>query len=575
MRSNFSSPLTINVIININPAKLIVLISLILGIFFRFYNLEQKFYWFDEAFTSLRVSGFTELELVRGVSQNQLINVSTLLQEYQSPNPKKNVTDTVKSLALEEPQHPPFYFIIARFWLQCFGSSIKAIRSLSVVSSLLTLPCIYCLCLELFRFASVQSIPVQFVSIKSIPVQSEQIGLIAVGLTAISPFQILYAQEAREYSLWIVTILLSNIVFLRAIRLKKKRIWGLYTASIVFGLYTFPNTFMVAIAHGIYIIALEGLRLSRTVKFYLASSLVEVLLFLPWLIVLFINLAQVNKTFVRGDRVSVLMLLGGWFANLDRLFIDLSDYEREIKYFGFKNLFAYSLQFILAVLITVLVGYSFCFLCRKTPKQVWLFVLIEVGVTVLPVMLVNLFFGGKQSLVLRYFMPACLGIELAVACLLASQFSGGSTPAFQRMGRAILATLIASGVASCIASSQAHFWWTKSHSDMNYQVAPVINESDRPLIISDAPMGRILAFSHLLNDKVQLQLQPSCFSCPVNSRAIDSTKDIAEIPSGFSDVFLYNPSQLLLNKFEKEDFKIISLYSDPVHTEQKILRLQH
>lgn len=43
-----------------------------------------------------------------------------------------------------------------------------------------------------------------------------------MALIAVSPFHVLYAQEAREYSLWTVTILLSSAALLRAMRVKTK-----------------------------------------------------------------------------------------------------------------------------------------------------------------------------------------------------------------------------------------------------------------------------------------------------------------------------------------------------------------
>jgi len=63
-----------------------------------------------------------------------------------------------------------------------------AIRSLSAIISLLVFPGVYWL-------------------LPGIWVVN---GWIAIALIAVSPFHILYAQEAREYSLWTVTIALSS-----------------------------------------------------------------------------------------------------------------------------------------------------------------------------------------------------------------------------------------------------------------------------------------------------------------------------------------------------------------------------
>ena len=80
--------------------RLLVLVLLLLGVFFRLVNLDKKYYWYDEAFTSLRSSGYTQTEVLREISSGQLLAAKDLMK-YQRPNPTKNFGDTVKSLAIE------------------------------------------------------------------------------------------------------------------------------------------------------------------------------------------------------------------------------------------------------------------------------------------------------------------------------------------------------------------------------------------------------------------------------------------------------------------------------------------
>ena len=164
----------------VNALLFLVLVMLILGVFFRFVNLDKKPYWHDETFTSLRISGYTKAELIQQASDQGVFPIKDLLK-YQYPNPEKNVINVVNSLAAED-THPPFHVLITRFWMQWFGNSPAVARNLSAVISLLALPCIYYLCLELFN--------------------SPLTGWMAICLLAVSPFHVLYAQKAREYSLW-------------------------------------------------------------------------------------------------------------------------------------------------------------------------------------------------------------------------------------------------------------------------------------------------------------------------------------------------------------------------------------
>ncbi|MCA1994216.1 MAG: hypothetical protein LDL41_19545 [Coleofasciculus sp. S288] len=55
------------------------------------------------------------------------------MQTYQRINPEIGLIETVNNLAIDNPQLPPLYFLMARFWVQWFGKSVSAIRSLSAL----------------------------------------------------------------------------------------------------------------------------------------------------------------------------------------------------------------------------------------------------------------------------------------------------------------------------------------------------------------------------------------------------------------------------------------------------------
>jgi uncharacterized membrane protein len=107
--------------------------------FFRFATLEKKFYWIDESYTSLQISGYTDSEFIQELGDGKIKQIKSL-QKYHRINAKKSVFDTVKKLALEESQLTPLYFVAARCWVQLFGDSIPVTRSLSAVFSVLALP---------------------------------------------------------------------------------------------------------------------------------------------------------------------------------------------------------------------------------------------------------------------------------------------------------------------------------------------------------------------------------------------------------------------------------------------------
>jgi len=490
--------------------RFLVVVLLLLGVFFRFANIDRKVYWFDETFTSLRISGYTEKEAIAQLCNGQQIDVEDL-QKYQHPTPERTLTDTLKSLALEDPQHPPLYYVMTRFWVQWFGSSVAVIRSLTALFSVLALPCIYWLCLELFNSSLVASV--------------------AVALLAVSPFHVLYAQEAREYSLWSLTTLLSSAILLRAMRLQTKLSWGMYAVTVALGLYTFLFSGLVTIAHGVYVFAIERFRFTKKVIAYLVASLVGFLVFTPWLIILLNQSAQLNKTtgWTGEVKISRLLLIKNWIVNLSYFFVDF-DYDTIPGAEGswLKLLIKYSSPFILIFVV----GYSIYFLCRKSPKQVWLFVLTLIGMTALPLAIPDLISGGIRSQVARYLIPCYLGIQLAVSYLLATQiFSTSLTIGFPKLWQLVIVTLISAGVISCAISSQAETWWYKGLNLYTPQVVRIINQTPQPLVITSCqatwPLGDEMALSHRLDPKVRLLL--------VNE------SNVPQIPNTFSDVFFYNP----------------------------------
>lgn len=505
--------------------RFLVIVILVMGVFFRFVNLDRKVYWFDEAFTSLRISGYTEREAIALVCNNQEIGVEDL-QKYQRLTPQKTLTDTLKSLAVEDPQHPPLYYVMTRFWVQWFGSSVAVTRSLTALISLLALPCVYWLCLELFH--------------------SSLVGWIAVALLAVTPFHVLYAQEAREYSLWTLTILLSSATLLRAMRLKTKLSWGMYAVTVALGLYTFLFSALVSIAHGVYVIATEKFRLTKRVIAYLLTSGVGLLAFTPWVVVILSQSTQINKTTGWTGEVKIprLLQIKEWIVNLSYFFVDF-DYDliRGAEDSWLKLLIKYSSPFIL-----IFVGYSIYFLCRKSPKQVWLFVLTLIGFTALPLAIPDFILGGIRSQTPRYLIPAYLGIQLAVSYLLATQiFSTSVTIARRKLWQLVMVTLLTAGVISCAIISQTQTWWYKELNLYTPQVVEIINQAPQPLVITSCqgtwPLGDELALSHRLAPKARL--------LPVYE------SNVPQIPNTFSDVFFYNPyynapMPILESKLEKE-----------------------
>ncbi len=211
---------------------------------------------------------------------------------------------------------------------------------------------------------------------------------------------------------------------------------------------------------------------------------------------------------------------------------------------SFKN----PLSITLIAILLILIGYSIYFLCRHTPRRIWLLLLILIGIPALALALPDLIFGGIRSYSSRYLIAHYLGIHLAVAYLIATKVTEVTSGIWrQRIWQIAMAVLISLGVFSNAFISQAETWWNKYNTEIP-QIARIVNQANSPLLIVDKywlSRGNVLSLKNFLKPKVQLQLL--------------GERDITKVPDGFSDVFLFCPSQELLDRLEKEQkFKIES-----------------
>jgi uncharacterized membrane protein len=491
--------------------QFLMIIVIALGICFRWANLDQKPYWHDETFTSLRVSGYRLTEATKQLYSGQEISVADL-RHYQGLASGRSAIETMQRLAEEVPQHPPLYFVIARFWAQAFGSSITAVRSLSVLTSLLLLPAVYWLCLELFA--------------------SAMVGWMAVALFAVSPIYVHYAQEARPYSLWTVLIVLSSIALLRALRHPQKWHWGIYAITVMTSLYCHIFSGFVFLGHGIYVMAIERFRVTKAVTGYFLASLIGIFCFTPWLWVIWHNYDAVKLTtdWIKQP-LPVLTLVRYWSVNLSQIMIAWHfRYDPELAY--------------LVVPILILIIVAITVLYRQTAQRVWLFVLILVGVPALALVLPDLLWAGKRSANARYLLPSFVGIQLAIAYLLSHQLTQKfTTIVHRRSWRIVTALIITSSVLTCAVSSQATTWWGWSEFDV--EVSRIVNRSAQPLIISEMPFGMIMPLGHRLHPNTKLLL---------------TAPETLKISNRYSDVFIYNPSDRLHAKLRQQGLQSELVY---------------
>ena len=518
--------------LNSSKLKIIKILAIILFLFsigIKFSNLSKKAYNADEVRGLYRLSGYTRQEIIDENFNGDIIEVSEL-QYYQVPNSSKTLNDAIESLS-GNPEHTPLYYLIARFWMQITQNPVSS-RVASVAISLLMFPCIYWLCRELF--------------------DNPLSGWISIILIAISPYHILLAQGAREYSLWALATILASSALLKARRVKTTQSWIIYGITLVIGFYSHLFFIIVAFVHGIYIACVEHFKFTKTSVSYILTSLLGVFAFSPWIFVIINNIEEVEKktVWVRNATLSINKILKVFSANLGNVFIDFNDSTR------LENLFD---TFIVALSL-----YSLYFLIKKTSWQTWLLIVLLIVITAMSQFLPDLILQGKRSSQARYFVPCYIGIQIAVAYLIASYLSYKK---FWRqcLGAVVLSFFVLTGIFSGSLIANTNDWdyldQGNTANAVNIQLAPFINSADKPLVISEATHSFILGLSYLVDEDVKFQL--------LNDKNLEQWTekiDLDKIYSEFSDIFVYFPDKQL-SKFldQKEAYQRENVFDNKLY----------
>ncbi len=508
--------------------KSFIVIVLLIGIYFRFTNLDGKVYWNDEVHTSSRVSGYNRTEFVN-LAPTEIVNFQEL-QKFQSLTPERDFVISIKALASSE--HSPLYYILARIWMELFGDSIIVTRGLAAIISLFAFPCIYWLSIELFA--------------------SSLIGELSMALLAVSPFHLLYAQEAREYSLLSVTILLSSAAFLwacksedKANRNSSKGRWFIYAVTVALTLYTHPLGGLVIFGFGVYLLVVEKFRFTKKLINYIVASLGGLFAFSPWIYVFIVNGDGIGGWVARD--ISLMTLFQRWWLNLCSIFFDLQvGYQDNLfnietgmdMALGWTNPVVY-----LGIIVAILVVFSiFLFCCQATNNSNWFIWISLIGITALVLGLPDIISGGQRSTVGRYIIAIYLAIELMVAYTLAYLINSF-------WGRGMAAFLISLGIICCFNITQADTWWNKYSSFYNHEVAAIINQASQPLVISNSQrISRSTSLSYLVNPDVKLLL-------------MEEDLPTIKIPEGFGEVFVFRPYQDLIDVIKENNYKITKIHN--------------
>ena len=520
----------------------IVALLIALGILFRIVNLSGPVYWVDEVATSMRVSGYTQAEVAAQVATGEPLTVSDL-QKFQSIRPDRPVSDLLRVLS-QSPEHAPLYFVLARFWAELFGSSVAAMRSLSVLFSLLALPVMYVLGRSLSRLSPAADKTLLNRRDRS-HFASSLIGKNAIALLAISPFFVAYAQEARPYSLWVLLLLLTHLCLWRSLQLNRWQDWLAYTLSLILCLYTSLLTVLIVFGHSLAIAGLQYKTYRKERKPYLLTTATALLALAPWawIVVTRWQTLQDNTVWMQVP-TTIWAILGTWFYSLAVLFFDVP--------VAANSPLLFVLQVVLATATLAFMGYAVYWFIRRASRSAAIFVLsTSLSIPIL-LLLLDLVRDGQASATPRYLMPAHLGALIALAFLLGDRLMRSS-----KKWNGAIALFLSVGLLSCVIGLNQDSAYQKSRNLSNAGIVEIINQAEAPQLVTTAYyIQDTISLSYQLEADIRIYILPD--TALGGDRLEDKFLDIL---STNRPTFLFSPTEDI--KFANQSRTLEQVFQPP------------
>jgi mannosyltransferase len=237
----------------------------------------------------LGLAGLAALMAVSLVLRSRALDGSLWIDEAISRGIAVHGLTEIPGL-LRQDGSPPLYYLLLHGWTAVFGDGETALRSLSLVAALLTVP------------AALWAGTV---------VAGRRAGWIAAALAALNPFLTIYAQEARMYALVALFSVLACGSFVRGFVDANGRHRALFALELAALLYLHAWAIFLALGFAVAAAIAMCDRL-RTAALPFAAAL---LLFAPWLPTL---VDQARHTGAPWSKTpSLAALLGGFPGALD------------------------------------------------------------------------------------------------------------------------------------------------------------------------------------------------------------------------------------------------------------------
>lgn len=500
----------------------IYLIILLLGIFLKFYQIDYRYFWFDEVSTIIQTSGVSGKEYKEKLPVNELKNISYYHDLLHLNKQNYTIGYQLKG-QWNTPNLNPLHYAILTFWHRIAGDRDINYRFFNVFIFLLILPLLFYLAKLLFK--------------------SNLAGWIAISILSVNGFFQYYTFEARYNTLCLFLIILNQIMFLKAVKVSGYLWWAGYLISGILCLYSSFILGLVFVAHFVYILFFER----KVFIPYIISSIVIFLGYLPWLISIINHHDQIFKSLAwhgtYGVNQNIFTLIFAQFYFVSYSFDLLDNYLLQVSMFVNHSLAGNYTFFIVNLSIIALLIYSAIYTYKKGERKLFVIILLLIIPQFLFFLITDLVRKTGMSLIPRYNILSILGFILFLVFLFKEKILKGS---YFFIGIFIL--LVTMGITTSFYLADKYAV-NMSQSDINNSA--LLSRSNNSLLISDmktlfqggGSAASILAFTNACkSDKIDV---------------LRVTTDIQNIKeyfdsSAYNHIYVLNASQKLINNLKSQ-----------------------
>lgn len=355
--------------------------------------------------------------------------------------------------------HPPLYYWFLKVWTELFGTSELAFRSMSLFFGMVAIVFGFLLVRRLF---------------------GRKAAYISVLLLAISPMLIRYGQEARMYTMAAAIALAATYVLTFAVKSKERKPWILYGVLVSLGMWTHYFTALVWLSHWAWRLMVKwqdgkrGKELKQSFfdKNWMFTHILAVVLFVPWAIVMLIQMTVVQAGGFWIGPVSV-----NTFANYLSNVLYYLEHEPAIGLYGTAA--------VVVVALLIIFGVNLYKSLNKAGKRNYLLV---VAMACVPVLLLFILSTPpiRSSFVERYLVPAAVSFSLLAGVTFALGFKNAKRQIWRVLAIGTVAVCMVFGILNVY-----HYGNYNKNSQTKVMTREVVQaiqsmaEPGEPIIVAD------------------------------------------------------------------------------------------